>query len=628
MFGIGKNTNNKIGDISFLTFYSVVLARLAYFTNINFLSVYLETFGENKIIPKILTDKIRDAVSEGKDLFNDDVVLNDYLSGPKNHTVNFSPVMVNFIDDKDNENDVKHAGIAPGSGSNVTVNNEIFEKEGMKHIDFYDMAKKINLVNTAAVHNKYQKKDENKIEFKDNEPFNSIPQSRVKYYSIANDSYGGTFILADTNIPNAIFVIFRGTYSAKSAGTYTRPDSLVPQSGRAGQGHKYLYGISNITYSTLHNIMSCINDLVTFLGKESEEKSIQIITTGHSLGGGLATTFSLIFNGRLEEFQVLLPDLKAIKSEIYTVSVAAPRVLATETSEAFCDLTTPKNEGDDAIPKIHFRRIAARGDPVPGLPPSGPKSTGFRHPCEMDKDKKSSPNYERHKQTYRHITGAIDTKLNINYNEDVDADNVRRRHYAPNPIKHTTYLKIKFTNAVELMGFAASSLPTRFKKPSQQSETTTIKGESVTRLITGEATNQDNMAYGMNVMKTADLRMGTDDREADDKKLIGFFNTVKNNMKTLSHDHTELHKVQFEENELHKLSAEASGTQAEAAPVEAPAPAPAAPAPAAGGAKKRRRTQKKKATKKRKAMKKRRKTMKKRRKTIKKRKGTKRRQQK
>lgn len=603
MFGIGKNKNNKIGDISFLSFYSVVLARLAYFTNINFLSVYLETFGENKIIPKILTDKINEAISKRQDLFNDDAVLNDYLSGPKKHTVNFSPVMVNFIGDKDKEIDVKHAGIAVGSGSNVTVNNEIFEKEEMKHIDFYDMAKKINLVNTAAVHGKYQKVDENKTEFIKNKPFNSIPEARVKYYSIANHSYGGTFILADTNIPNAIFVIFRGTYSAKSAGTYTRPDSLIPQKGRAGQGHKYLYGISNITYSTLHNIMSCINDLVTFLNKQSEEKSIQIITTGHSLGGGLATTFSLIFNGRLTGFQEQLPGLKALRSEIYTVSVAAPRVLATETSEAFCDIingTTPKNEGDDDIPKIHFRRIAARGDPVSGLPPSG---NGFRHPCEKDKDNKSSPNYERHKQIYRHVTGAIDRRFNINYNEDVDTDNVRRRHYLPNGIKHTTYLKIKFTNAVDITGFAASALPTFMKKPSQQSETTTIKGVSVTRLITGEAKNQDNMEYGMNVMKTADIRMGTHENEADDQKIMdGVFDKVKNNMKTLSHDHTELHKVRFDDEELDKLSAAA---------------------PAAGGAKKRRRTRRKKTTKKKTTKKK--KAMKKRRKTMKKRKGTKRR---
>ena len=69
MFGIGKKTDNKIGDISFLSFYSVVLARLAYFTNINFLSVYLETFGEGKVVPKVLTDKLTSAIEAKKDLF-------------------------------------------------------------------------------------------------------------------------------------------------------------------------------------------------------------------------------------------------------------------------------------------------------------------------------------------------------------------------------------------------------------------------------------------------------------------------------------------------------------------------------------------------------------------------------
>jgi hypothetical protein len=603
MFGIGKKSDNKIGDISFLSFYSVVLARLAYFTNINFLSVYLETFGEGKVVPKELTNKLTSAIEAKTDLFDDVAVLGEYLNAPQQHSISFSEPMANFI--VAGGKDVEHAGIAKGSESNITINNEI---DHGKHIDFYDMAKKINLVNTAAVKYIYQKEDPAKKTFSENPQFSSVGEARIKYFSISNDSYGGTFILADKNIPNAIFVIFRGTYSAKSAGTYTRPDSLVAQPGRAGEGNKYLYGISNVTYSTLHNIMSCCNELVTFLGKQSNPESIQLITTGHSLGGGLATTFSLIFNGRLKGFQEQLPGLKALKSEIYTISVAAPRVLSTETSDAFCDIIngTPQ-KGQLAKPKIHFRRLAARGDPVPGLPPSG---AGFRHPCEKEKDKKGTANYDRHKQGYRHITGALTKDLNINYNENVDSDNVKRRTYLPNPLKHTTYLKIKFTNAVDIAGFATSAIPSFIKGPGAQSETTTIKGESVTRLITGEAKDQDNKAYGMNVIKTADIRMGTDVKEADDQELLGAFQQVKSGMKTLSHDHTELHRVSFADEELHKLSAEASG--------------PTQATPAAGGAK-RRRTRRKKTTKRRT---KKRNVMKKRRKTMKKRKTTKRRQKK
>lgn len=597
MFGIGKKSDNKIGDISFLSFYSVVLARLAYFTNINFLSVYLEIFGEGKVVPKVLTDKLTSAIETKTDLFNDTSVLGDYLEGDKSHPVSFSKPMADFIATAGK--DVEHAGIVKG---NVTVNNKI---DHGKHIDFYDMAKKINLVNTAAVKGKYQKEDPAKKTFTENPAFSSMDESRIKYFSISNDSYGGTFILADKNIPNAIFVIFRGTYSAKSAGTYTRPDSLVAQPGRAGEGNKYLYGISNVTYSTLHNIMSCCNELVTFLGKQSNPESIQIITTGHSLGGGLATTFSLIFNGRLAGFQEQLPGLKALKSEIYTISVAAPRVLSVETSDAFCDIIngTPQ-EGQLAKPKIHFRRLAARGDPVPGLPPSG---AGFRHPCEKDKDKKGSKNHDRHKQGYRHITGALTKDLNINYNEDVDTADFKRRTYLPNPLKHTTYLKIKFTNAVDIAGFATSVVPSFIKGPGGQSETTTIKGDSVTRLITGEAKDQYSKAYGMNVIKTADIRMGTDVKEADDQKLLNAFQQFKSSMKVLSEDHTELHRVSFGDDEPFKLSTEASGP-------------PVAQAVTAGGAK-RRRTRRKRTTKKRGGMKKRRKTMKKR-------KGTKRRQKK
>ena len=615
----GKKSDNKIGDISFLSFYSVALARLAYFTNVNFLHAYLQTFGEGKVIPTKLTDKLRDAIAGGKDLFNAQELLGEILDKPQTHQVTYGNKTVDFL--KANKKDAGIADIAEGTENNVEVKTDIFEKDDVKRIDFYDMAKKINVINTAGVKGSFKKDDPQKKTFTENEPFQSISDARVKYFSIANHSYGGTFILADKNIPNAIFVIFRGTYSAKSAGTYTRPDSVIAQEGRAGEGNKYLYGISNVTYSTLHNIMCCINELVTFLGKQSETGKIQIITTGHSLGGGLATTFSLIFNGRLESFQKQLPGLKAIKSEIYTVSVAAPRVLDNKTSEKFCNIIygTPP-EGETAKPKIHFRRIASRGDPVPDLPPA---SIGFKHPCEADK--------EREKTVFRHITGALTTDLNINYNADVDADNKKRRPYGTNPLKHTTYLKIKFTNAVDVAAFATSALPSFAKGPASQSETTTIKGKSVTRLITGEAKDQDNKSYGMNVIETDNIQEDTTGKEADDKVLINAFQNFKSSMKKLSEDHTELHRVQFGDDELHKLSPAAAAPVA-AAPVAA-APVAAAPvaapvAAATGGAKRRRRTQKKKTTKKRKAMKKRRKTMKKRRKTMKKRKGTKRRQKK
>ena len=602
MFGIGKKSDNKIGDISFLSFYSVVLARLAYFTNVNFLHAYLQTFGEGKVIPTKLTDKLRDAIAGGKDLFNAQELLGEILDKPQTHQVTYGNKTVDFL--KANKKDAGIADIAEGTENNVEVKTDIFEKDDVKRIDFYDMAKKINVINTAGVKGSFKKEEPQKKTFSLNENFDSIPDARVKYFSIANHSYGGTFILADKNIPNAIFVIFRGTYSAKSAGTYTRPDSVIAQEGRAGEGNKYLYGISNVTYSTLHNIMCCINELVTFLGKQSETGKIQIITTGHSLGGGLATTFSLIFNGRLESFQKQLPGLKAIKSEIYTVSVAAPRVLDNKTSEKFCNIIygTPP-EGETAKPKIHFRRIASRGDPVPDLPPA---SIGFKHPCEADK--------EREKTVFRHITGALTSDLNINYNADVDADNKKRRPYGTNPLKHTTYLKIKFTNAVDVAAFATSALPSFAKGPASQSETTSIKGKSVTRLITGEAKDQDNKSYGMNVIETDNIQEDTTGKEADDKILINAFQSFKSSMKKLSEDHTELHRVQFGDDELHKLSAEASG----------PTVNPTQAAPAAGGAK-RRRTRRKKSTKRRT---KKRKVMKKRRKTMKKRKTTKRRQHK
>ena len=51
---------------------------------------------------------------------------------------------------------------------------------------------------------------------------------KVAYINISTSNYAGNWVLVDTRLPDTIFVIFRGTYSPKSAGSYTKPSSLVP----------------------------------------------------------------------------------------------------------------------------------------------------------------------------------------------------------------------------------------------------------------------------------------------------------------------------------------------------------------------------------------------------------------
>ena len=476
----------KIGDVSLLSFIGVVLSRLGYYTNINFLNVYLETFGDSKIIPTEILTKYGSMIDNDSDLFSDELLL-EGLTIPASKPITFSKKVQGYIHNPAHAKDVQHANIV-NTHTTHKVNYPIFEKKDAndtqkilyKHIDFYDMAKKINLLNTAATKGKvFEIEEKEQKEENGQTPYTPLNQSDVKYYSISNKSYGGNFILADKRIKNAIFVIFRGTYSAKSAGSYTKPESLFPQKAK-GSDSEYLSGISNLNYAVLHSIMISISKLIDFLGQEK----IQVITCGHSLGGGLATTFSNIFNERIQEFIQKLPNLKALKNKIYVISVAAPRVLSSKTSETYCKKIS---EG-----QIFYRRIDTRGDPVPNLPPSGSAEKGFRHPCELGKDKpkdfngKKIDNKENHENIYRQITGALTKDLNINYNENVDAANYNRRArgtvpsvYLPNPLKHTTYLKIKFTNAVDLKAFAKSALPSFAKSASSQSEVSNTKGESV-----------------------------------------------------------------------------------------------------------------------------------------------------
>ena len=59
MFSKKINEEDKFGDIPFITFYSTVLSRLAYFTSQSFLPAYMQIFGH--IIPNTLMTNINES---------------------------------------------------------------------------------------------------------------------------------------------------------------------------------------------------------------------------------------------------------------------------------------------------------------------------------------------------------------------------------------------------------------------------------------------------------------------------------------------------------------------------------------------------------------------------------------
>ena len=89
-------------------------------------------------------------------------------------------------------------------------------------------------------------------------------------------------------MPNCIFVLFRGTYSAKSAGSYSKPNSLVPHEVAkyipleqkrqmlqqdAGRMYGVLKGIDKILDDSIHTII----ESMIYLSKNSGEKLVTII---------------------------------------------------------------------------------------------------------------------------------------------------------------------------------------------------------------------------------------------------------------------------------------------------------------------------------------------------------------
>ena len=157
-------------------------------------------------------------------------------------------------------------------------------------------------------------------------------------------------------MPNVVIVSFRGTYSAKAAGSYVKPSSINPTLsniinllttplGKKGKTDKFLkeyclFGINKLLMDVIHNIMNSITYVASKIKEENPDNNqtnkTRIITTGHSLGGGLASLFAYYYATRIckvDDFK------KNFNKDIVCLSLGSPRVFGKETSQLFCWLT-------------------------------------------------------------------------------------------------------------------------------------------------------------------------------------------------------------------------------------------------------------------------------------------------
>ena len=433
MFNTLSNSSrkaDKYGDIHFISFLSATLSRLAYLDDNKFLKNYSDIMGP-VIQPKIL-QSINNVKEENLASLLDDQTL---------FGLNKS------------ENDI--------------FKNYEYQYKEKNYIDFLalNMAQNINIINgdlTGTINNPVLGQ--------------KTQIDTVKYISISWSNYGEIYIVADKRMPNTLFLLFRGTYSAKTAALYSKPTSVIPLTvcnDSDGKPEQFLYGIFKPSTEMIHTIIETMRYLATdFLGA-TQPNSVKIFTTGHSLGGAMCSNFAYLWMGIKKTTPYNSSPYNILSDNIICISLGAPRCMGSSVSKKFCNFVSQK--------KILFLRITTRGDPVPGLPPK----TGFQHPCSDDSKMRMEISEDCNSQL------TIKPIPSVNYKGDLDCQNYKTRAYVPNPISHTIYLDILYTKAVDIVKF--------FKGIGTSQEV--LRGpdnSTICRLIMGQSSNYKAIFFDVN----------------------------------------------------------------------------------------------------------------------------------
>jgi len=433
MFNTISNLSRKsdrYGDVHFVSFIGATLSRLAYLDDNKFLTSY------NSIMGPVIQPRVLEGINS---------------VSPNN--------LSDLLDDQ------KIFGLDK-SQNDIFANYE-YQYKGKNFIDFIglNMPQNVNIINGDLPGNKMFPL-----------PGQDTPQDSVKYISIGWSNYGEIYVVADKRMPNTIFLVFRGTYSAKTASLYSKPTSVVPLTvckDSAGKPEQFLYGIFKPTTEMIHTIIEAMSYLATdFLGA-TQPNSVKIFTTGHSLGGAMCTNFAYLWMGIKKTSPYNAAPYNVLADNIACISLGAPRCMGSSVAKKFCNFVAQK--------KILFLRITTRGDPVPALPPK----TGFQHPCSDDSKMRMEISEDCNSQLTMRPTP------NVNYAGDLDCQNYKTRAYVPNALSHTIYLDILYTKAVDIPKF--------FKGIGVAQEVSRgPDGSTICRLIMGQTANYKAIFFDVN----------------------------------------------------------------------------------------------------------------------------------
>ena len=340
------NETDKYGSTHFISLYAVILSRLVYFDDNDFLQKYVEIFGN--IIPTKLLKSINQ------------VCKKDTAEKIKN-----DQEMFRLVDENGKPNTIS---TILGLDIKNDNNRKLETKYLYKHDDKYFLA--FNELNIPRNVNIITGERDGEIELpyqldKNKEQMNG---KYVKYISISWSNYGEIFVVADKRMPNMILVLFRGTYSMKTLRISTDINNLSAKSvGCPDDNEKFLYGFYKISVEMIHTVIESMVYLATnFLGAipdkaNDNSNKITIFTTGQSLGGALCTNFAYLLSSDFFTNSVYQQaPYNIFNSKIVCISVSAPKSMSRFVTKQFEKMV---NDG-----KIVYSRLANNGDMIPALP--------------------------------------------------------------------------------------------------------------------------------------------------------------------------------------------------------------------------------------------------------------------
>ena len=449
-----------IGNEYFITFYAVVLSRMAYLKENEFMGSYRRIFGP--VIPNDLISVLNDSKKISDLLDSKRIQL--AAKSLKDVTIYTPTGQVNIVDYAEVINAVIQNNVEPDLALEETKT----QTGGM-------FSKKTP-ISPAII--------DSSLPLENAKYIKPIDASVFKFISIADSNYGNIYVVADKRMNNFIWIVFRGTYSAKTAAAYSKFTSIFAQ--RVCEGENYLYGIFKITIEAMHSIVEATRYLAENFLHATSTNPVKVLTTGHSLGGAMATDFAYIWTTKIKKLDKYKnAPYNILSSNIGCFSIGSPRCMGKKLSVTFCNLINNdfKKEDDYEKKPIVYIRVVTTGDPVTGLPPN--KIFDFQHPCSSDETMRK----EVSEECTEVVSGMVPLSK-VNYDKALKCTNERvHTLFTTDPLKHTSYLDINFGKGLDIIKFLKGSIAF-----SQEEIVRTTSGDTVCRIIISATVTPDAAA--------------------------------------------------------------------------------------------------------------------------------------